>query len=279
MDGDLEVAAQLRALLQQPEAGTNVAAAALLVASAWQPGLDVRRPMQELAALANGLRGRVGSDLAAETQAAQLASYLAGECGFRGNTADYYDPANSFLNDVVMRRTGLPITLSLVYLEVGRRLGFRMDGIGFPGHFIVGLRAELTTVYIDPFHGGKRLANSDLEDRLRLTYGRDVPLRSGMLQRVSSRDIILRMLRNLKQAYLRRDDAVSALIAVRLLRELDPADLGELRDMGVLLYHLNRWDQAREALGEYRRRRPDAADSAYVRRLLDTTDRLYSARN
>lgn len=279
MDDDLRIAEQLRGLLEHPDPTLNLAAAALLVASAWQPGLDVRVPMQELAALAGGLRGGVSDASDAEAQAEALASYLGGACGFRGNAADYYDPSNSFLNHVLRRRTGLPITLSVVYVEVGRRVGLDVRGIGFPGHFIVGVRSGDTIVYLDPFHGGRRLTSSDLAEQLRLTYGRVVPLRPHMLESVSTRDVVVRMLRNLKQAFMRRDDPAQALVAVNLLCALEPGDLGELRDKGVLLYHLHRWGEARAALGDYQRRRPNAADAAYLRRLLDTAERLDRSRN
>jgi len=276
---DTHIAGQLRDLLNRPDESVNLAASALLVASVWQRGLDVRAPMQELAALAGGLRGDASTLATAEEQAGALASYLGGTCGFRGNAGDYYNPSNSFLNHVLRRRTGLPITLSIIYIEVGRRLGFDVRGVGFPGHFIVGVRSDVATVYADPFNGGRLLMRTDLAEQLRLTYGRVVPLLPAMLESVSARDIIVRMLRNLKQAYMRRDEPRSALAAVELLSALGPDDLGELRDRGVLLYHLHRWDEARVALADYQRLRPNAADAAYLRRLLETAEHVHRSRN
>mgnify|MGYP001158012161 CR=1 FL=1 len=274
---DEEAAKRLSALLDLPDRQINLSAAALLVAQSWNPGLDARYPMQELAALAAGFRARIPDVLSADLVADSLTRYLAEECGFHGNTDDYYDPANSFLHEVLRRRVGLPITLSVVYMEVGRRVGLDVQGIGFPTHFVVAVTIGHETHYVDPFQKGRRLTRSDLAEQLRQTYGRAVPLRPEWLKPLSKREIIIRMVRNLKHAYARRDDPSSALTATTLLLALEPDNPEELRDHARILFRLGRWDAAYEAVAGYLGRLPER--SAPSDGTLAMAEKLWGSRN
>jgi len=271
--------ARLRDVLTQPEPHINLAAAALMLAEMEHRHIAARMHMQELAALAATLRPRLAPDLLVEESLPLLGLYLGEECGFRGNEEDYYDPANSYLNEVLRRRVGLPITLSLVYIEVGRRVGLDIQGIGFPGHFIVGAQAEHGQLYLDPFHRGRLRTRSDLAEQLRLSYGRTMPLREAMLQPVTKRSIIVRMLRNLKQAYISRKQLELAIRAESRLISLDPGDLGELRDRAVMYFQLQQWDKAKEDLDTYLSASPTPADAQAMREMKMTVETLLGTLN
>lgn len=206
------------ALVQGPEEvlGERLDEAALLVAAAGRPGLDPR-PTQ--AAL---------DDLAARcpaSDAAGLARWLFWSEGFAGNSDDYYDPANSWLDQVVARRTGIPITLALVMIEVGRRLGVGLDGIGMPGHFLVGTRHDPPEIY-DPFSGGIRLNAAACEARLRAAVGPGAALHPGYLAPVGPRQLLRRMVANLLQVHRHRNElpALAAMLALACAFPGAPAD-------------------------------------------------------
>jgi regulator of sirC expression with transglutaminase-like and TPR domain len=263
---------RLRAAMAEPDEALDLAAAALLLAELGHPQLDPRRSRQALDDLAAGLRERLGPATPPEAGAAVLGQYLGHDRGFTGNVEDYYDPANSYLNEVLERRTGLPITLSVVYMEVGRRAGLAVQGIAFPGHFIVGVADATGVRYLDPFRRGTELTRADLAEYLRQTYGAARPVRPAMLRPASKHAIIVRMLRNLKHAYLRRGTLELALRATDRLRALHPESLEERRDRAVLLFHLGRWREARKDLTAYLTAQPRGPDAPLLRGLLDTVE-------
>jgi regulator of sirC expression with transglutaminase-like and TPR domain len=169
------------------------------------------------------------------------------EEGFRGNLEDYYDPRNSFLNDVLDRRTGIPITLSTLYIEVGRRAGLAVDGIGLPGHFVVRVGGTL----VDPFHGGTVLSEEDCQKRLDRIYGGRLRLDDTMLAACERKTILARTLRNLKAIYTKAGDFIRALNVVELLLRVDPGSLEEMRDRGMLHASLDCYALAAGELEEY----------------------------
>jgi len=219
-------------LVSGPDASVDLAEASLVIAAGEYPGLDVARYLERLDAMGREVRGRLPRG---ETRALDCVNaYLFGEEGFRGNMEDYYDPRNSFLSDVMDRRTGIPITLSTVYIEVARRAGLGVYGVGLPGHFLVGADAAGGAVLVDPFHGGALLSEADCQKRLDRVFEGRVRLERGMLVPCSRKEILARMLRNLKVIYVKVDDYPRALRTIDLLLRLDPQSAENLRDRGLL---------------------------------------------
>ena len=197
--------------------------AALELASVEYPDLDIRPFMELLDSYARELGERVDHDAPGEEflEAARL--YFFEELGFRGNQQDYYHPRNSCLNDVLTERTGLPITLSVVYMEVARRIERKVLGIGLPGHFLVQFQDQDASVYLDPFHAG-RLLNVEQCRELALEAARvDIFQAPQYLAPVSSRHIVVRMLNNLRNAYSRTQEARKSIAVLDLLLEAEPA--------------------------------------------------------
>jgi len=237
----LEARRRFARLVAQPEASIELAHAALLVAAEERPGLDVehyRARLYEWGLEARAAIARSGDAVGA------LNKFLFEELGFAGNQSDYYDPRNSLLSDVLDRRTGIPITLSLVYMEVGRRAGLRVEGIGLPGHFIV--RAEGTEgepVLVDPFNG-KVVDADDCQERLDAIYGGQAPLSDEHLKPVPTREILARLLRNLKGTYAQAGLYRRALSIIERILLVAPDTLEERRDRGALLAQLGRYAEA-----------------------------------
>src|SRR5438445_11901588 len=150
---------------------TDLARAALAIARIAYPDLDPAPYVRQLDDLAAAVRPRLFPRASPEAAVTELAGYLFGECGFRGNQEEYYDPRNSYLNDVLERRTGIPISLSLVFIEVSRRLGLAVEGVGFPGHFLVRVAGQRGSLLLDPFFGGRRVDQAELLERLRALPG------------------------------------------------------------------------------------------------------------
>ncbi|MGH7266444.1 MAG: SirB1 family protein, partial [Candidatus Rokuibacteriota bacterium] len=197
--------------------------------------------------------------------AAALSRHLFEQEGFRGNREDYYDPRNSFLNDVLDRRLGIPITLAVLYVEAAARAGVAARGIGLPGHFIVEVTRGGERCRVDPFSGGVGLDEAACHALVRQVRGPDVPFDAAWLSPVTTRQIVARMLANLKGVYTRRAEWPRALRVVERLVTLLPRSLEEVRDRGTIRARLG---EPRAAIADweaYLRGRPDAADAAAVR--------------
>ena len=246
----------------------DLAHAALAIARIGHPGLDPRPSLRRLDALAAAVRPRLTPGIAPVAATALLTSYLFGECGFRGNDADYYDPRNSFLNDVLDRRTGIPISLAVVVLEIGRRLGLPITGVGFPGHFLVCIPGRGGRVFLDPFFGGRPIGERELVARyraLRGEGGKDAELPPDALDTTGTIGILTRMLRNLLRVYLEREDHAQALASVELILVLLPESPDEMRVRGLLYEHLECFAAALADFRQYVALAPDAADAAHIR--------------
>ena len=188
------------------------------------------------------------------------------ELGFQGNTWAYGDPRNSYLDDVLALRTGIPIALSIVYLEIGWRLGLPLQGVALPGHFIVRYDIPERPVFIDPFNRGRRWSEEECLAQARLFYGSVTPeMLERMLQPPSRRDILTRLLRNLKNSYVERNDDQHALAAVERIMMLDD-DPVEHRDRGLLYARMGQIGAAISDLDDYARLEPQAADLHTVKR-------------
>ncbi len=229
----------------------NLAEAALLIGAEDAPdpltGLDIPQQLRTLDVLASRVEPRIAAARDARQQFIELVAYCANDLGLRGNTEDYYDPANSFLHLVLRRRLGIPISLSVIAIELGRRVGLPLEGIGFPGHFLVG-NLDIPEAFADPFHGGVLLDRRDCEARLAEMSQGQLALSEEMLEPVSTRAILVRMLTNLKGCYLRRRQAARAVRAIDRLLLLQPTAVTHLRDRGLIHLHAHAY---REALGDF----------------------------
>jgi regulator of sirC expression with transglutaminase-like and TPR domain len=207
---------------------------ALLIAKEEYPDLDVEAYLDRLAAMAREAEPIVHAGEGTVERIQLLSHYLFEQKGFEGNREAYSDPRNSFLNEVIERRLGIPITLSVVYLEVGRRLGLNLYGISFPTHFLVKAVDERGELVIDPFYGGSILTLEDIRARLAQIYGQPVELHPAMLKPVGARAILARMLQNLKEIYLKAGDLNRALGGLDRILMLNPRALDELAERADL---------------------------------------------
>jgi regulator of sirC expression with transglutaminase-like and TPR domain len=230
------------------EPDTGVAEAALVIARVEYPRLDAPRYLSRLDEMGEAARRRIEQHAADSTNRGALAAiaalnaYLFDEERFVGNREKYEDPRNSCLNEVLERRTGIPITLSLLYMEVARRAGLQIDGINFPGHFLVrcpDATAMSSGTIIDPFHRGALLSEHDCRMLLQRHVGSEVAFDSSLLAPATRPQIIVRMLLNLKRIYVHMRSFPQARQVTEMLLALSPSALSELRDRGLLAYHLN----------------------------------------
>ena len=199
----------------------------------------------------------------------EINQYLFAEQGFRGNDGDYYDPRNSFITDVLERRLGIPLSLSLVYMVICDRLGFPMDGISFPAHFIIRPRHPDLEIFIDPYNKGEILFPEDCAAKLTQLYGYDIPLQPEYLEPVSIRRILDRLLTNLKLIYLRRREPDKALAAIERSLMLNPDVPTQWRDRGLICYQLDRFTEARIDLENYLQSVPYAEDGRVILQLIE----------
>lgn len=239
------------AIVSGPDAGIGLAEASLLVACEEYPELDVPAYLGRLDELAVDLKQRVAPGNGPEAVVGELNGLLFERLGFRGNDDDYYDPRNSYLNEVLDRRTGIPITLSMVYIEVGRRAGFEVHGVGLPGHFLVRVEGERYDLLVDAFNRGALMSVDDCRRRLDRIFGGKLRFESTMLGPCRRRDMLARMLRNLKVIHIKAGDVARALGVVDLLVRLEPEDRDEVKDRGLLYAALDCYGLALRDLEEY----------------------------
>jgi regulator of sirC expression with transglutaminase-like and TPR domain len=254
-------------MISQPDQRVPLAEAALMIAWEDRGGTDPRYLLAVLDGFADDLRERMAAIVEPRGRIATLNRYLFDKQGFHGDPRSYErpDPANSHLDQVLLRRGGLPIMLSLVYMEVGWRLGLPLSGMALPGHFLVRYSAE-PDLYVDPFSSGSLWSHADCERQIGMFHSETRPELVRWLMAPPSRGAILaRILRNLKQIYLARDDAPRALSSVERLMLLNSGDPGELRDRGLLRFRVGATYPALEDLERYARQNPAADDLARIR--------------
>jgi regulator of sirC expression with transglutaminase-like and TPR domain len=261
--------------VSRPDDAIDLAEAALWYAREEYPDLDPSRPLAVLDDLAREATRALQGDADPWRQVQVLNRVLFDEFGLRGNGDDYYDPRNSFLNEVLDRRLGIPITLSVIYMAVAGRAGVAVHGVGLPGHFLVRLPTEGDGLFVDPFHAGAILTEEDCQRRLDETYG-DVPLRTRHLAPLPRRDILARMLYNLKAIYIRERAFPKALWVLEKLLVLRPESPLDLRDRGLLRYGADRYDDALGDLRRYLQLRPEAEDVPQIRITVKTLETLVS---
>jgi regulator of sirC expression with transglutaminase-like and TPR domain len=258
--------ARFARLIAQPEPDIDLARGALAIAADGRSDVDADSALAMLDDLAERVRLRLDVGDAETHVIDRIQDVLFREFGFRGPTAaEYHDPRASLLDVVLARRIGLPISLAIVELEVAWRIGLGMVGIGLPGHFIVGAPGG---VLLDPAGDGRRLTPDDCQALLRRSIGDGILFHSGMLRPNGKREILARVLRNLRSAHLAARDWPAALGAVEMLAIIEPTDPDHGRDRGLMLGRMGRFSDAVAALGIYLRERPDGHDAADVRQVM-----------
>jgi len=254
-----------RFIAQEP---IDLVRAALAVAREEYPDLDEGRYLRLLDRLAEGVQAGLPGGAIPERRVGRMNAYLFHELGFCGNQADYYDPRNSFLNEVLERRVGIPLTLCIVYMEVGRRCGLAVEGVGFPGHFLCKVRLAEDELIIDPFHRGQLLGTEELKRRLVSAVGEQVRFDPRLLRAAKPREILVRMLQNLRSVYEGRNDIPRALSAVDRLLLLAPDNVRGLRERAQLYEQLGGSAAAAADLERVLNLDPNAADARALRALV-----------
>jgi regulator of sirC expression with transglutaminase-like and TPR domain len=270
------------AVLACDDVRIDLAHACLLIAQDAYPDLQVERYLGDIERMALRLRGRMPQTSAAEERVAVLNQFLFEDLGFRGNTEEYYDPRNSYLNDVIDRKVGIPISLSIVYMAVGRRVGLPLEGVSFPGHFLVRLRLRAGVLVLDPFAGGAPQSEADLRERLQRvvppSVTGNVPLSElpldQFIEPATNRQILARVLRNLKTIYREIDKPERMLEVLNRMLVVAPDSSADLRERGIVYQRLECYRAALKDLSAYVEREPEAADLDEVRaRLVDVSAR------
>jgi regulator of sirC expression with transglutaminase-like and TPR domain len=263
----MKLSSTLADLATDPEYPVDLARVALLIAHDAYPQLNPWLYIHKLDRLGDQLRHRLRGSLEART--AELSSFLFEECGFAGNTEHYYDPRNSYFNKVLDRQIGLPITLSLVAMAVGTRAGLPVVGVALPGHFVAkAVDLKGNEVVFDPFNGGQFLDADGCEALVTAITGRPFEVSSEALAATSPGDFVLRMLTNLKTAYLADRSHLRAARIIRRLTQLLPEDPTQRRDLGLVLVRANRYGSAVNYLKYYLTAAPNAEDAEDVRKIL-----------
>jgi regulator of sirC expression with transglutaminase-like and TPR domain len=253
-------------LVARPEPEIDLAQGALAIAADGRDSFDPEPTVAALDAHAERVRLRLDRGDPSTTVVARLHDVLYREGGYRPPTsAEFHDPRNSQLDRVVDRRIGLPISLGIVELEVAWRVGLPLHGVGLPGHFILGGPDERL---IDPAGGGRSLTRDDCQALIRRSVGDGILFHPGMLRPVGKRQILARVLRNLRSVHLSARDWAAALGAVELLAVVEPSDPEHGRDRGLLLGRMGRFSDAVALLARYLDERPEALDAADVRQVV-----------
>lgn len=254
--------------IDRQEEQIDLAKAALYIAQEEYPDLDVEEYLNALDTMADEVKDFLPEELYPLKIINRINQYLYSDLGFKGNKNDYYNPHNSFLNDVIDRRTGIPISLALVYLEITKRLDFPMVGIGMPGHFLIRPTFEGAGIFVDAFNQGEVLFEQDCEELLSKVYQQPVKLQAGFLEPVTNRQFLARILTNLKFIYLNQQQLKKSLAIIEWLLLLFPNSANELRDRGLLLYQLGDKHKARQDLELYLAMVPNASDASAIRQFL-----------
>lgn len=265
-------------VISAPDADIDLAKGALILAGDEYPDLEVEYYLARLDEMAGELEGRIASARNAQEVIEALNAYLFEELEFSGNVSEYYDPRNSYLNDVLERRMGLPITLCVVVLALARRLGLPIYGVGLPGHFVVKWQDAENEIVFDPFNGGEILDREGIKARVRETVHPAAPFQPSWLNAVGTKYILGRMLQNLKSVFVRTQELERAWRVVDKLLLLNPRAGEEIRDLGLLSLKLGAYRQAAISLEQYLLAHGDAADAplmrVYLKRALEQVERL-----
>jgi regulator of sirC expression with transglutaminase-like and TPR domain len=266
-------------LVTLPDAAIPLAEAALMIACEEYPQLELTPYLDELDHIAQAAQqSRMASDTPVDT-VKKINRVLFETYGFRGNTVDYYDPRNSFFNDVLDRRVGIPITLSTVYIEVSRRLNFSISGVGMPGHFLVKYSDPREEFFVDPYNRGEILTQDDCRNRLQTQYGDALEFHERLLARSTNRQILWRMLNNLKDIYVKGHAIDKCLSIVDMMLMVDSEDLIQFRDRGLLRMQLRQFDGAGRDFQHYLQHSPNAEDRQEIENHVKELKRIRAMMN
>jgi regulator of sirC expression with transglutaminase-like and TPR domain len=260
-----DVHRDFRQAVDRPDGQIDLGRAALTMVSCDCPALDVDSYLAKIDSIAAAVKRRSGDEADVYRIIAALNYVLFQELGFRGNRDHYFDAKNSFLNEVIDRKLGIPISLSLLYMEVARRLGFDLDGVGFPGHFLVKFSGREEQIIIDPFNAGEIKSRESLDEILYDLYGGRIVFGADFLEAVTKKQLLTRMLTNLKAIYWKEKNLAKSLSVVERLLILDPASADHMRERGVIYLKLECFGQARADFETYLSLKPDADDAREVR--------------
>ena len=265
-------------MVGQPDEDIDLAKAALYISGEEYPDLDVAHYLDILDSLAEGAshdtrqehdpqglgnsQGR--EDLRAKIQ--RLSEFLFVDQEFCGNDEGYYDPRNSYLNEVLDQKTGIPITISLVYMEVARRLGIVFEGIGLPGHFVIRTGPPEQELYVDPFNSGQIMSRSDCERTVHNLFQGRIEFREEFLLPYPKKAFLIRILTNLKQNYFRMEDYHRAISAADRVAIIDPSLGSNLKERAWSYYGLKQYRMAIRDLESYLKATPQAEDTEEVKR-------------
>ena len=229
------------------------------------PELDISKYIQKIHELGNSLKLKIGTGKNSTYLISMLNEYLFEECGFLGNEEDYYDPGNSFLNVVLDKKTGIPITISIIYSEIAKYVGLDLRIVGFPGHVIVKYKDE---IILDPFYHGILLTIEDLEENLNRNFGEDVEFIPEYLNEATTEQLLARLLRNLKNAYTQSYAYDKAIRCADMILEIQPESTEEIRDKGILEERLLHYDKSLPLLNKYLELEPEAEDVDFILELI-----------
>jgi regulator of sirC expression with transglutaminase-like and TPR domain len=255
-------------LLQLPDAELDLAEGALLIAAEEYSDLRPSAYLERLLRMAAELKRRIKTEVKPSRVVEICNEYFFEELNFKGNRQEYYDPRNSYLNDVIERRIGIPITLSVIYLAVGERAGLPVRGVGMPGHFLVKYAPAATDseIFIDPFNG-RTLDRQECAKMLQEMYGEAVEMKPSFLEPTGKRQILARILNNLKGLYLSRGDLVRALAASERILLADPHLTAEWRDRGLIYFQMHRDTEALKDFSRYLDIKPEPEDSPRIKQM------------
>ncbi|MBE9140482.1 tetratricopeptide repeat protein [Nodosilinea sp. LEGE 07088] len=260
--------------LRRPDNEVNLARAALYMAQEDYPDLAIADYLTMLDRMAETLSQRLPPSPYPLKIIGAINDYLFGELNFQGNRIAYYDPRNSFLNEVLERRVGIPITLSLVYLELAQRIGFPMAGVSMPGHFLIRPTVDDMDLFVDPFNQGEVLFEQDCRERIGQMFGDSAQLEPQQLAPITPTVFLARMLTNLKMIYLQNKNVPKALDAINRILLIYPEAVTEWRDRGLIHYQQGQLETAQLDLERYLYQHPDATDAFEIRRVLDQIERV-----
>ncbi|MGG6265292.1 SirB1 family protein [Leptolyngbya sp. AN03gr2] len=256
--------------VRQDDENIDLEKAALYIAQEEYPNLDIEQYLNTIDKMAAEIQARLPEEAYPLRIVQTINQYLYKDLGFYGNSEDYYNPQNSFLNDVIDRKTGIPISLALLYLAIAKRIDFPMVGIGMPGHFLIrpAVNDEMD-IFVDAYHDGEILFTQDCQERLNQLAGQPVEMRPQFLEAVTSKQFLARMLTNLKGIYLNQGKIGKCLTMIERILILFPDAPYELRDRGIIYFQTNRWIEARQDLEGYLDSVPKANDRDVIQQLLD----------
>ncbi len=255
----MDLTAQIEELASLPDHAIDPTKAALLIARSEYPDLDETHYRGLLDVMGETLKSRIPSSTTPEGLIDEANKLLFGEEGFQGNRREYYDPRNSFLNEVLDRKLGIPITLSLVYLHVGRKAGLPVYGVGAPGHFLVGFLAEKRRIFIDPFNNGRLLTEKQCRGMFLAQFQGAKPP-STFLDPVWPKQVMVRLMRNLKAIYSHTGAEMKTLRMIQWILTVDPKSTPELRERGLIYQAMGDPDSAIRDLRRYVELSPEAQD-------------------